>query len=991
MFSIVKKFCSLCIGVALTLAPLTSLAANTIETVDSLLQAYTKAHPSEKGQLARQLIDFCLGDDQLTGALLTPDQLNPADGAATDLIVNFAAERFYYSNSYFAESLHHIDQALPLADDAAPALQAFLLCDRSYCLFKQGQLSQAATAGEAAMQFCLAHNQTLQLARAYLYLAIVNYGIPQIDEAIHFVEKAMATDKNLGTNVNSHNILGIACEIYSYAGQTDRAVECGQQAVEAAKAIGCPSCVVNHMSQLSYAYNRQGDYQRGLAVAQQAVAEVEKMEVPDRNLLAISLEYVAYNLLDMKRNAEAVPVLLRAIDLEREVGNTRSVCYDYKSLAEAYEPDDPRQAITALRKYIAMADSLHSSAMAEALSKADADFHNEELRVQNSENRRLIRIIIIVSIITALLLLAVIVAMVYIVRLRGKNNRRLQKLQAIREAFFTNVTHELRTPITVIQGMARQIKAHSPAPLADGQEGNTPADAHTAATLIEGQSNRLLELVNQVLDLARVTNAVGNAHWEHIDVMPLFSMVEESFLTLSDQRHVQLAFHHQEQHYVMDIVADYLLKILYNLLSNALKNTPEGGSITVGTSTNGQRLVVSVSDNGTGIAPEDLKKIFEPFYKGKLGQQHGTGIGLTLTQQLVRAHHGTISVSSVPEQETTFTFTLPMKQQGVKIETAPTRQLSPLPVPSSLQPDSSLETIIDSQRDDESQTDTDEVPVVLIVEDNKEVAYYISQLLYPYYTIHHAANGQEGMEKARSLVPDIIITDIMMPIADGLELCRQVRADELTCHIPIIVITALVTDEERLRGLEAGATAYLNKPFSADELLTRVRKLLEQQKMIQRKYSLTPATTVLQAEKEAISSPNNDSKYSSLLGRGTGDESPQSSLNAQFLSRLQQLVAENMADNATDTEHLASLMHLSQTQLRRKIAMVTGISAAKYILMLRIEEAKRLLAQFPEVTIIDTAYRTGFSDNAHFTHVFRRITDMTPLQYIKSLSGNAKE
>ncbi|MBO7109429.1 MAG: hypothetical protein J6V97_04985, partial [Prevotella sp.] len=362
---------------------LSSSAASQIETTDSLLHAYHRASTTNKHKMAQQLIDFCLADDQLTPKelLLTPSM--PAD--SIDFLVNYAVERFYYSKAYFTECLQHIGLALPLAENNNPELHAMLLCDRGYCLFKQGQLTQAATACQEAMQYCQQQGCTMQLARAYLYLAIVNYGIPQIDEAKRFVEKAIETDRSMGTNQNTHNILGIACEIYSYAGQTDLAVSYGEQAVKAARAIGYEEGVVNHLSQLSYAYNRQGDYVRGLATAQQAVEDVERMDVPDRNLLAISLEYVAYNLLDMKRGAEAVPVLLRAIDLESEVGNKRSVCYDYKALAEAYEPDEPRKAVAALRQYIRMADSIHNAALAEALGQANAELHNDELQEENGQ------------------------------------------------------------------------------------------------------------------------------------------------------------------------------------------------------------------------------------------------------------------------------------------------------------------------------------------------------------------------------------------------------------------------------------------------------------------------------------------------------------------------------------------------------------------------------------------------------------------------------
>lgn len=256
---------------------------------------------------------------------------------------------------------------------------------------------------------------------------------------------------------------------------------------------------------------------------------------------------------------------------------------------------------------------------------------------------------------------------------------------------------------------------------------------------------------------------------------------------------------------------------------------------------------------------------------------------------------------------------------------------------------------------------------MLIVEDNREVAYYIGSLLISYYDVFYAENGEQALEKARQLVPDIIITDIMMPCMDGLQLCRHIRQEQLTCHIPIIVVTAKVTEESRLKGLEAGATAYLNKPFNSDELILLVKNLLLQQQLLQQQFA--DRNEVHQAQKNT---PDNE-VLSSVAA----------SLDQRFLDKLHNIVLESMKDQHTDIEYLAPLMAMSQTQLRRKISAITGCSPAKYIMQLRIEEAKNLLRQYPAITIIEVAFSTGFADNAHFTKVFHRYTDMTPMQYIK--------
>ncbi|MBQ7510851.1 MAG: hypothetical protein IJT53_08120 [Prevotella sp.] len=438
------------------------------ETVDSLLKVYHTTN-NNKNVVARHILDVCLEGDLLTEK---PLRITPGMAAdSIDLLVYYAAVRYYYNNAYFKEGLDYVERALTLATNNDTRLHATLLCDRCYCLFKQGRMTEAIEAGQQAMQYCLKLGPSVYLARAYLYLAICNYSLPNPEQAKVFIQKAIEVDEQVGRNNNTHNILGIASEIYAFGQEPEKAIEYGRRAVEAARAIGYDEGVVNHLSQLSYAYNRKGDYQRGLEAAQQAVDFVEQMDVPDRNLLAISLEYVAYNLLDMKRNAEAVPILLRAIGLEQEVGNTRSVCYDYKSLAEAYEPNEPRQAVAALRKYIAMADSIHNAQMSEALGKANAEFRNNELQDENSvlqdenaEHRRMNQLILIAASAVFLLLLAVIAFVVYAYRLRGKINKQLKQQQLAQEMFFTNVTHEFRTPLTVILGVSRQLQKRDSPP-----------------------------------------------------------------------------------------------------------------------------------------------------------------------------------------------------------------------------------------------------------------------------------------------------------------------------------------------------------------------------------------------------------------------------------------------------------------------------------------------------------------------------------------------
>lgn len=762
------------------------------EMVDSLLAIYPKAAKSQRPVQARKIVEVCLVDDQLT----EPLRQRLGDGPASSLgslpkdtvnfLVHFAADRFYISCGRFDDALRHSEAALRISPPEKntsgrkgdPMLQATLLCDRGYSLFKLSRNTEATEAEMQAEQFSRRHKLLQPLARSYNYMAIIDLSLGYIDEAKHFVQKAIDTDRQTGSDLNTHNYLGIACEVYNVAKEPEKAISYGQQAVEAARRIGYDAGVVNHLSQLSYAYNRAGNLEQALEMSRQAVATVEQMAVVDRNLLAISLEYVAFNLLDMKRNSEAVPVIRRAIALQQEVGNMRSVCYDHKSLAEALEPDSPREALAALRRYSAMMDSLHYDEMHNVLGKANAQLHNDELSDENDQQRRENRIILIASLLVGLLALAVIAALVYAIRTRNRSMRAMQRLQAARDEFFTNMTHQFRTPLTVILGVADKLDL----------------------PIITRNANQLLQLVNQLLDAAMKKSEVDGA------------------MLLRD-----------------------------------------------------------------GV-------------KGAMSQGDGSK----------RKHQGTRDV--LPGAE----------------------------------------------------------GLALVVEDNPDVAAYIGSVLEPDFEVVFAADGQEGVYKAEALVPDVIVTDVMMPTMDGLELCRRIRANIITDHIPVVVVTARVTDADRLRGIAAGADAYLTKPFLADELRLRIAKLLEQRRRLLAKAGATAADGSLSvadhAEKER--------------------EKQLSEASKEFLKKLNEVILGQMAKGDVSTKTVAAELFMSSSQLVRKLHALTGMTPSAYILEQRMQEALRLLAHTPKYTIAEIAIHCAFSDTSHFSRTFRRRFGIPPSQYV---------
>lgn len=525
--------------------------------------------------------------------------------------------------------------------------------------------------------------------------------------------------------------------------------------------------------------------------------------------------------------------------------------------------------------------------------------------------------------------------MYYMMRIKTRNQRAMQRLSSMRETFFTNITHEFRTPLTVILGLCRNLQRTAP----DDQ-------TRGIGKTIEHHGNNLLTLINQLLEISKVKSVVGEPDWRHGNLTAHIATIVDGYRQFAHEKLIELNFIAQGP-MEMDFVPDYINKVVGNLLSNALKFTPEHGRIEVTAKVEKGQAVISVSDTGPGMDEESTRRLFEPFFQVNNDSKHlGTGVGLALVRQLVDSINGNISVESVPGKGSRFIVTMPMKHGDGKWKT--TGDVCPQKV---AEPYKSSE-LKDSDNTDEGRTR------ILIVEDNRDVAAYTGSLLSDRYDLFYAANGKLGVKKAESIVPDLIITDLMMPEMDGLELCRHVRKTELISHVPIIVITAKTSEADRIKGLEAGADAYLDKPFNSDELCVRVEKLLEQRQLLREKFQ----KTLIEGKEEDVQCSDADQR---------------------FLSKVVDSVFTLMDRKQVDVHNVASQLCMSHQQLYRKIVSLTGVTPATYIMQLRMKRARLLLENHPEMNIFEVATSCGFDEPSNFTRNFRKIYGVPPTQYVK--------
>lgn len=526
-------------------------------------------------------------------------------------------------------------------------------------------------------------------------------------------------------------------------------------------------------------------------------------------------------------------------------------------------------------------------------------------------------------------------------QLAQREAQRLREMDELKSQLYTNITHEFRTPLTVIKGMAEQVP----------QVWELP----NVMEIIRRNSDNLLRMVNQLLDLAKLESGGLRLNLKQADMIAYLRYLTESFHTMAEDRKIKLRFIADELELMMDFDEGKVQQIVYNLISNALKFTPEGGAVKVKVSSKAiggipglgkeKMLQLSVKDSGIGIAPDKLPYIFDRFYQvdaSSTRKAEGTGIGLTLTKELVELMGGLITVESKPEEGTEVLVLLPIRQEAAIADVyLPVSNHSKTLVAASK---AAVTTALQTE-------DKEEHPLLLIIEDNRDVVAYIRRCVEKVYRVEAAENGRIGIEKAFELVPDIIISDVMMPEKDGYEVTETLKTDKRTSHIPIIILTAKATQEDKLTGLRTGADAYLMKPFNKEELLIRLANLVALRKQLQEKYRMGLPFSAAVAE--------------------------QPSLEDEFLRTIQTTILDRLDDPELNVDDLAKAVFLSHTQMYRKLKALTGKTPTLFMRSIRLQKGRELLLTTNQ-SVTEVAFQVGFNDPNYFSRVFQKEFSVLP-------------
>ncbi|MGD1891864.1 MAG: tetratricopeptide repeat protein [Cyclobacteriaceae bacterium] len=823
-------------------------------------------------------------------------------------------------------------------------------------------------------------------AMIYHNIGVAFYEQKNYDQALHYYQESLTLDLALGNKRRIANTYNNVAFLHEHQNRLDSALFYYQQSLILAQEIQNNYILGWVFNGLAIVYQKKQEYQQALEYIQEAIALREEGASNDE-LLAQSYNTLGKNYLALGQYQDALAIYRKSQRLCEEIGNPLNLKDALEGISLSYEGlNQITQAYPYLKRFKAVSDSLSSEENKRALiaktmqfefdqqqALAQAEAEKQELVYQQEINEQRQYIYAAIAVFFALSVIVLII-------LRGRQKQQqtnrllaqqnedihrqkeqLQEMDTIKSRFFTNISHEFRTPLTVIGGMAQQIEKFPNKWLDKGLK------------VIERNNANLLNLVNQILDLRKLETGTLSLHLIQGDIIQYLQFLVESFHSLAESKGVHLHFLPKPKEVIMDYDKEKILRILSNLLSNAIKFTPEEGNVYITTNTTSfpgdnqpsnlrpagtsAWLEIVVKDTGLGIPEEKLPHIFDRFYQvddssTRLGE--GTGIGLSLTYELIKLLQGSITVESAVHQGTTFRVLLPMTRQA-----APSDEMDDLVGEEKVIIDDQVAGAGHYTEDlDAAEPPKEQLPTLLIIEDNQDLRTYMESLLATHYHILLAQDGEVGIEMALEHIPDLILSDVMMPKKDGFAVCATLKQDERTSHIPMVLLTAKADVDSKLAGLQVGADAYLAKPFNEEELFIRLQKLHELRRQLQ-------------------------ARYSSLEPHKAADDSH---VEDAFITKLRSIVEANLGDETFGIPELCRAIGMHRSQLHRKISALTNRSTSHFVRAIRLEKSKELLLQ-GELNVTQVAYEVGFYDRAYFSRAFHKEFGLSPSEFIKIQSS----
>lgn len=944
------------------------LAVTCLAVVFLLISCHSSPSPSHL-QALRSHADSIV--DEVDGEQSLDSLVNAAERKGDRMLEMRARKklgRVYRESNFFIKAIDCHTRELKLAEQLGDTIAAVQALNNIGTNFRRmGILDEAVDYHYRGLHLCeefsLKDDSTARKNRVISLNGIGNICLTlgDTETADSVFNAALEGEKRLGSHLGQAINYANLGSLYERNGQIDSAWTFYRRSMEqnrlAKSDLGISLCYT-HFGRLNEKQGRRAEAIAEYRKAYEIMAPSDDRWHTMEPCLALAEIYIkmgddatAMQYLDM---ADRLAHDLHSLEHQSQIARLYYDIYNRKG--------DTRQALHFYKIYNELGDSVSSEKniihMQNMRVRYEHEQHRAEMESVNQQyrtERTLKRLSFAAGMLVVILAAVIVCFMLYALRARKRKQEVQHQLDEMRLSFFTNITHEFRTPQTVILGYSRMM-----------EEGKVPmGDITRVANMVSRQGSRLLSLINQLLDIQKVKSAVGMCDWYRGDVVLFLSNIIESHLNMAHSRGIRLLYAPKQQKAVCDFVPDYAQKVVCNLVTNAIKFSKEGSEVLVSLDVEDDMLQMRVADFGSGISQDDQQRIFEPFYQTESDKKNvGSGVGLALVKQIVSALNGSISLVSKVGEGSVFTVRIPVKApEGVEVKSLESLGSVPTSILLNAENDVMPETDCSDSiseaddADDDNQSDTRQL--VLIVEDNADVAEYMTMLLKTRYRLAIAHDGMKGLEMATQLVPDIIVTDVMMPRMDGYELCQAVKQSDVLNHIPVIIVTAKTTQADKLRGLQLGVDAYIYKPFDAEELAVSVGNLLEKSRMLRERYM--QAVAEHQPNAEAALPPQ----------------------DRAFIDRVNTIVDKEMNEGNVTVDTVAVALCMSSAQFRRKLTAVSGTTPAVYIRTRQMQMAQRILDSNADLPINEVAMKCGFYDVSHFTRTFKLVMGVTPTQYKK--------
>ena len=835
------------------------------------------------------------------------------------------------------------------------------ICNSYYSLaIGQWMLGNYPLAFEyASQELKLAEEKELEakIYSAYSIMALVSDDQGLVDQALAYHRKVLAYRKRSSGPDRIASTLNNMASVYWQMDSLDKSLELFQEAYALRKKEGSKRNICESLANISYILSEKGELAEALKLSKEALSIAE--EIQALSSIANIKSTLGKIYLTLNQSDSAEQILLEGLQTAEQVGIGKRIIEIQGLLAETYEKKKAfEEAYQALNAHWKLKDSLEGIKASKQVAGLQAQYENEKQEraiIELQQENQISQYWRNVFALSAMVAFLSVVLVFTLYRIRQKRNqlllkekeiqaRQLTEVNQMKSRFLANISHEFRTPLTLILNPTEHLLASSP----EGPE-------KQQLTWIYRNGQRLLKLINQLLELSKIEENKLQIKASPYDLVSYCKYMTSGFESLASQKHIHLVFSPVPEKLFVYFDPEKLEQVIMNLLSNAFKFTEEGliqVKIEEETREGKNYAKITISDSGIGIFPQQLPYIFDRFYQAEQLEEkalHGTGIGLTLSKELVELHSGIIEVDSKVGKGTQFYIYLPMGSAHLsKEEIVPTLNY----IKANGHPAESLGNDPVPLKQAES-----EGPLVLIVDDNADLLELIQLQLSNSYRFLTAGNGKEGWEMALKELPDLIVSDVMMPVMGGFELCEKIKQDLRTDHIPIILLTARVGQELKLKGLQMQADDYLQKPFNYKELEVRIQNLIKGRKLLQKRFS------------EGIRLEINEGAVSSQQER--------------FLNLLTEIVEEHLSDIQFDVSALCQRMGMSKSQLNRKMKAVLSKSPNQFIRSYRLEKARQKILQQPKLTLAEIAYDVGFSSPAYFSKCFHDEFGMAPSELSK--------